>query len=304
MSWIILEIQQEALDPNVSVAGLLRKALVAATKLAVPAFADWLGKELNGYPDGNNLPAYRHARGGYMIQDPYRGNWIPIQFEDPRLVPLTSSQPILKSAAELESLLRAQSPGHALVIPVPVGLQAQLCEITGYQGQVAFFVDPSQLDRVLNGIRNAVLNWTLRLEQDGIVGEDLGFSTQEKTIAANSHYTVNNFYGDLTNTQVQQNSVDSRQEMTVSSPLSSEILSLVRELSAAKDSLGLETSAIAELRAEIATLAAQARSPKPKNSILLSSLESIRQILVAAAGGVGAHLLVQVGELITKLHGG
>jgi len=304
VSSIILEIQREALDPDVAVPALLRKAFVAATKLAVPAFADWLGKELNGYTDGSDLPKYREAHGRHMMQVPYLRNWIPIQFEDPRMVNLTSTRPIMQSAAELESLLRMQSPGHALILPVPVSLQKQLCDLTGSQGRIAFFVDPSQLDGVLNGIRNAVLSWALRLEQDGIVGEDLGFSTQEKTMAANNHYTVNNFYGDLTNSQVQQNSVDSWQEMTVSSPLSSEILSLVRELSAANDDLGLEISAIAELRAEVETLAAQARSPKPKNSILISSLESIRQILVATAGGVSAHLLIKVGELIAKLNGG
>lgn len=304
MSSIIVEIQRDALDPGVAVAALLRKAFVAATKLAVPAFADWLGKELNGYPDGSDLPEYREAHGRHMMQLPNRGNWIPIQFEDPRMVKLTSRRPIMQSAAELESLLRMRSPGHALILPVPVALQNQLCELTGFQGQIAFFVNPSQLDGVLDGIRNSVLNWALRLEQDGIVGEDLGFSKQEKAIAANNHYTVNNFYGDLTNSQVQQNSVNSRQEMTVLSPLPSEVLSLVQELTAVKDSFGLERSAIAELSAEIETLAAQARSPKPKNPILLSSLESIQQILVAAAGGVGAHLLIKVGELIAKLHGG
>jgi hypothetical protein len=39
-------------------------------------------------------------------------------------------------------------------------------------------------------------------------------------------------------------------------------------------------------------------SPKPKEGILKESLRSVRNILEAAAGGVGGQLIIELGKLI------
>lgn len=59
MSAIVLELQQDALNPSVSALNLLRKALVVATKLNIEEFQQWIELELNGYK-GAPIPEYRN----------------------------------------------------------------------------------------------------------------------------------------------------------------------------------------------------------------------------------------------------
>ena len=44
-------------------------------------------------------------------------------------------------------------------------------------------------------VKNTILEWTLKLESEGIVGENMVFSETEKDCAANIPQTVNNYYG-------------------------------------------------------------------------------------------------------------
>lgn len=51
MPSIVVELQRDSLNPAVSVSDFLRKALLIATKLDVPAFKTWIENELSGYRD-------------------------------------------------------------------------------------------------------------------------------------------------------------------------------------------------------------------------------------------------------------
>jgi len=45
-------------------------------------------------------------------------------------------------------------------------------------------VQRSQLRGILDAVRTSVLNWSLKLEADGIVGDGMSFSPDEKKIAS------------------------------------------------------------------------------------------------------------------------
>ena len=49
MNSLIIELQRDALDDNISVANLLRRALVVFRKLKLPAPEKWINLELRGY---------------------------------------------------------------------------------------------------------------------------------------------------------------------------------------------------------------------------------------------------------------
>lgn len=55
----LTKIIEEAVDDRVSVASILRKALVLAHQLKNDRLKDWVTGELNGYPDREALPEYR-----------------------------------------------------------------------------------------------------------------------------------------------------------------------------------------------------------------------------------------------------
>ena len=59
MASIVIELQKEALDGDIPLSDLLRKALVVARKLKVKEFDIWVSKELEGYSDNSEIPNYR-----------------------------------------------------------------------------------------------------------------------------------------------------------------------------------------------------------------------------------------------------
>src|SRR4028119_1385784 len=77
MGSLVWELQRDALNREISVLFLLRKALVVARKLNIQEFQQWVEKELNGYPEISYLPQYRFMFGELKAFNPYRG-WIPV----------------------------------------------------------------------------------------------------------------------------------------------------------------------------------------------------------------------------------
>ena len=63
MSGIVLELQRNALDPNVDVVTLLRQAYLISKKLELSEFEKWVSKELNGYEVSDEIPDYRILHG-------------------------------------------------------------------------------------------------------------------------------------------------------------------------------------------------------------------------------------------------
>lgn len=77
-------------------------------------------------------------------------------------------------------------------------------------------VRKSSLVNISNNVRQIILEWALELEKQGILGEGLIFTQEEKQMATNnSSIHIGNFQGilgDVTNSQVQQNNTLSVQQ--------------------------------------------------------------------------------------------
>jgi AbiTii len=97
MASIVLELQGEALDSQIKVSDLLRKALVMSRKLKAAELDAWTARELNGYStdDSETVPPYRLLHGQVKAWHPLRG-WLPVFFEDssPLLSELAGRQPV------------------------------------------------------------------------------------------------------------------------------------------------------------------------------------------------------------------
>ena len=48
---------------------------------------------------------------------------------------------------------------------------------------------------IIEKVKTTVLDWTIKLESEGILGENTTFSEQEKQVAATIPQTINNYYG-------------------------------------------------------------------------------------------------------------
>ncbi|GFI23874.1 hypothetical protein IMSAGC011_02664 [Lachnospiraceae bacterium] len=63
MEQSVYELQQMALDKNVDIEELLRKAYLIAVSTNQKDIEEWILNEQNGYKSVDNLPEYRFLRG-------------------------------------------------------------------------------------------------------------------------------------------------------------------------------------------------------------------------------------------------
>ena len=121
MGLLVLELQRDALNPEISVLLLLRKALVVARKLNIQEFQQWVEKELNGYPEISYLPQYRFMFGELKARNPYVG-WIPV-IVNPQIHEFISKQPVLQPISEIETLIETGKDKNSSLIIMPPALE-------------------------------------------------------------------------------------------------------------------------------------------------------------------------------------
>lgn len=278
MPALVPELVNMASDPAVSTGDLLRRTLVVARRLAVPELVDWITSELNGYKD-HEIPDYRIIRGQIMVMNPVRG-LIPFIVPNAEAFELLSRHSEMQSIPELEELARSDgelvryfSPEMALRIMrgMPLPMRPQLC------------FSAVQVKGIVEKVRNRILEWALGLEGRGVLGEGMTFTQKEKQTVQEQYY----HFGNVSGSQIQISSNGSTQTQANTTGTDLEALrSLVEALCAALDRGTVQGDAADELRAELATLKAQAASPKPKWEIIKATARTIKTVAEGAAGNI------------------
>jgi hypothetical protein len=298
MSSIVIELQQAAVNTEIPVSALLMKAMVVARKLNLKDFQAWLENEMNGYKEGVTLPDYRVIVGQLKAFNPMRG-WIPVSCKTRDEQEMFSKTVNGQSVSALESLLEQRTAKSSLSQPVSPEAHSLLNQLSEarFETQFQIFMQYSQIVNILSVVRNIILNWTLKLEEDGILGEGMTFTPQEKRQAEGTTYSnVNHFYGPVTGTQFQQGSTNSVQIAKQNNYDPQAIHGFTQALIKQLPKLGLDKDKQAEVKAEVASIEAQLNSPKPKASILKEGLNSLRTILEGAGGAAAGELLIQLGK--------
>ena len=165
--------------------------------------------------------------------------------------------------------------------------------------EFSYHVPTASVADIIEQVKNTLLEWTLRLEKEGIVGDNMIFSDIEKEQARSIPQTVNNYYG---NTNIVNGSVERSQivagdnnSITISkNELNDELNKIAEEVR--KDSMmypdDIETAL--ELLADIRNKIDADKKP----SIIKSGLVGLKDFLITAGGGFVANLLH---TLITRL---
>lgn len=199
---IVIELQREALEDNISIESLMRKAYLVARKLNLKEFEEWINQEQNGY-DGQ-VPEYRYISGEIKAWNPYHG-WIPMVLSAD-VADMISKMPIPTSISELQDVYN--SSDSTIGLSVNGKLTEWFNEHTNFMPtKYQFFSSKSELYRIMSTVRNKILDWALLLDENGIVGEGMTFTDVEKKTAQNTqvinNYT-NNFFAEVSDIDVQQ----------------------------------------------------------------------------------------------------
>lgn len=281
---LVIDLQRDALDPKVRVSDLLRRAFVVAKKLNLAEFEAWVTHELHGYPVGTECPKYRVFEGQPRVWNPYHG-WQPVVFASTKQQTSFCRMPTRQPVAEIEALVaQAAQSGGGLTSNFPPEVARQLMELSGAPGAPVLHIDSSTLVGVLDAVRSALLKWSLRLQEDGIRGDETGFSDEEKAVAVAAPYTVNNFFAPISGSQLQIASHGAEQTNHTSFDLEA-LRGFLVDLEKLKGDLQLDDCTSQELESDLRTLHSQLASPKPKLTIIREGLSSLRSILESGAGG-------------------
>lgn len=293
---IILELQQKAMYQQGSVTELLRIAYAVARKLRVDKFALWAKQELDGYQnvDNNLIPQYRTVRGRLRAFDPYRG-WIPAVIPDDKLSDLVESTLLFEPVPEIEHLLSTSN--GTLQKPLPHVASTTLSNFFKTNTQFTLVLERSALEGILQDIRQNVLDWALRLEEEGILGDGVKFSDEEKK-AAQEHGTHLNITAPGAHIQVQQNTSLSTQTMEIHRVDTQQLQTLTEQIRSHLEQTGLGEKEQSEILRELHTLTEQIQSGSPQPGVISKSLTFIKGVLEKATGSVVATGLL---ALIDKL---
>lgn len=179
MSSLVLELQRDAMNHDGSVLSLLRKTVVVSTKLSMSEVRQWAKSEIEGYK--TPVPPYRKFASTLKSETIYGWQTVSLENLSPkerkqvrsRLADVEIARPI----AEIEAWLTSSGPNILYYLAPEKSLEL------GLDMPTALFIPRCALYVVPEAIRNHILNWSLELEDKGILGEGMTFTAKEKAQA-------------------------------------------------------------------------------------------------------------------------
>lgn len=194
---IVLELQMLASASSSDLSELLRKALIVATKLGLKDFQQWVANELNGYAEVE-VPGYRVIRAEIVAENPFHG-FIPFVLPD-KIADAVSKISVRQSVASLQHILNDPSEKSSS-LTVPFTSQQAAVLMKGQDGPALMpnrTVQKSQLAAIVEATRNRILEWSLQLEKEGILGAGLSFTDEDRRRALErTNIQIANFQGIL-----------------------------------------------------------------------------------------------------------
>ncbi len=195
MNGIVLELQQDLLSKDCDILNALRKAHIIATKLKLSEFDSWIQKELNGYKSENETPEYRRVKGTLKALNPYNG-WIPVGIGNSTIEKSICQRKLCDSiSAIIELCTNNDSDDMQLSIPGELVNLLNKNSNLSIDTQFTLVVGIHYIKEIIEHVKDCLLQWTLKLEESDIVGNDLTFTIREKENAQTIPQTINNYYG-------------------------------------------------------------------------------------------------------------
>lgn len=289
MGKIVLELQSDALDSDRKASDLLRKAYTIARKLSFDDFEDWCNKELRGYAfDDEPKPPYRHLEPVYKAFNPYRG-FIPVIIEEQETIDLLSQHFVAESVDEIETLVA--SDNDPLVFSVRREIQKLMMELSNAPFEVKAFVGKASYFNILQTVRNIILDWTIELEKNGVLEENLEFSNQEiRAAQGNITNSGTLIYGNVNSANVARDANNSQNWSN--GPSTSEISELLSQIESNMHASGISESQREIVQKQIEEIRTELQAQVPNPSAMVSMFESIRRVFENATGSVIASGIV------------
>lgn len=276
---LVEQLQADAIQRSVPITDLLRKAKLLAVKLGSSDLATWVEREVIGYEGipNDEIPAYRQIRGTIKWRNPHHG-WVSLGLD----VTMPFGNPI----SEIVGLLGNEA--GFVMASVPDEFAESIRRELGLRVDVKFHVSCAALEGVVEGTRNAVLDWALRLGQAGVRGDGLSFSPVEAQRAQAVHINIGSIhnavglgaFGDHATITVTQHGGDAQ--------LAARVLELAQQIEGQLAQSGLPAQTQELAQTTLMELRDAAVEPRPQSSRLRQGLASLQHVMEGATGNLAA----------------
>jgi hypothetical protein len=246
---LIERLQLGAVDGSAPITDLLRRAKLAAVNLRTVEFTAWVDLEVKGYEGDDTIPPYRRVQGVLKFLNPIHG-WRPVLGTEG--LETEVRQPI----GDVFAL--SHSPAGFVTQAVPHQIQKMVFNGLGFQCDVKLHVGANEMSRIIEAVRNSVLDWTLKLEAAGVHGHGLSFTPEEAKAAQNMNIT-NNYHGPVGSVAHGNNRIG-KVSQTNASATPQEIADAINSLLAAMAAAGVRTGGSDAATADLAAAEVELRS--------------------------------------------
>lgn len=284
MNSLILKLQSDLMNQDKKLSEILATAYLIAKKLNKEEFACWIKNEINGYAseDKKDFPQYRQVVGILKGFNPYVG-WQYIVIPNKEIEDNFTVTYENQAIGELEELL-GYDVEQELYRPLPSKF---LSYLSGSCTKAALFFDRNSIKHILITVRQILLDWTLALEKEGILGNEMIFTKEEadkaQIVSTPNVYNITNHFNGNTNYQneaihsfqTQINEFDVKQAKDIYELIVQNI-----------DKLDLEQDKYSLLKSELQIIKNELEKEGQNPSIIKQSLQVIKNIIVNAAGNV------------------
>lgn len=289
MNSIVLELQSELLQKECNIIQALRKAHIIAVKLKLTEFDEWIQAELNGYNvNQDDIPEYRQVHGQLKAWNPYHG-WIPVVLQDGKLENILCNRKLEDSIGEILELYD-KSNGHIiLTFNADVAQTLDSWCNAPFKTNYSLHVSKHLLKSILDKVINCLMEWTLKLEEKGILGEDMKFNEKESETAKELPQQINNYYGNVIQGNVSESQIVSGNSNTIAYNTAS-AAAAIQEIQKAleKESISPEDMESAlELLEDISDKIEQNKKP----GMIKAALVGLKDFVLAAGANVTAALI-------------
>ena len=289
MNSIVIDLQNEITASDCDVVKILRRAHVITVKLGLKEFDQWISYELNGYPNQDTCPEYRKVRGVLKAFNPYHG-WIPTLIPDGELEKKICEKKVPNSISKIISLCKTAENG---LISEFSGEQLDLFNRmfdSPLPMRYALHFSGASVMDIVEKVKNTILEWTLKLEEEGVLGEGMRFSDEEKQTAKSIPQTVNNYYGatNVINAPSEgMQIVSGNENVTFSYDNADSAVSEIEDAISQEQLQGEDRDTAMEMLSEIKEKIAQQKKP----SVIKALLVGLKDFLISAGGSLAAGLI-------------
>ena len=288
MSSIVLDLQNEVTKPDCDIVSVLRKAHLIAAKLGLTDFDKWIICELNGYQNEDTVPDYRKIRGSLKAFNPFRG-WIPVMIQDRKteddicIRNITNSISGIIALCEQNTDIVCQFSGRGNAI-------LNNSSDPDFHMEHAVHLPYHSVKDIIEKVKTTILEWTIKLESEGVLGEGMQFDTTEKATAKTIPQTINNYYGNTSviSAPVEGSVIATGNDNTVEFTYE-KAENAVSEIESAieKEDISAENK---ETAIEMLTEIKEKINAQKKPSIIKSALVGLKDFLI----GVGASITAAI----------